>query len=476
MPLSINKRKNELLEILDKFNEDEICEFLTISESDIKKKDVSMKIATMQNMLINIPNNTLDLLIKKLSPQKLIEVISNNNLYSPYNIIYIANSLQSEVRDNLLKQKIKYDLTRHDNCKEDNKTSILDKIDGIEYISEVRSKQEFDLIYNLYLKYFRSPSDKEICDELGNQSKRFFETIFSIDKFTNKSIDIFFMRDDWFKVKYNINKTRNNFISLYNENNISENQLDGISFFLKKLNCFSKENSITYAYSQFIKELNNKEFLSYLRNRNKNIIYEILTTKSALPTSRIFKEIINLNEMPEIKQPLLIANPDLIFDKYFNLNFKTITSYYGVEKLIGNKKEQEKIAEYLLNTNDSSKLIIGLSKLGSIRQISEKLKKLIEKDVVLNERNSDLLFVLSLISKNNEIDRKDVSAFEVQDYYKEIIKHKDKKLVKLFLRSVPVENKQDLFNTAKDISQAVFEKELLSNSLPGKNKKIVNRL
>ena len=47
--------------------------------------------------------------------------------------------------------------------------------------------------------------------------------------------------------------------------------------------------------------------------------------------------------MPEIKQPLLIANPDLIFDKYFNLNFKTITSYYGVDKLIGNKKEQENI-------------------------------------------------------------------------------------------------------------------------------------
>ena len=221
--------------------------------------------------------------------------------------------------------------------------------------------------------------------------------------------------------------------------------------------------------------MNNKEFLSYLRNRNKNIIYEILTTKSALPASRIFKEIINLNEMPEIKQPLLIANPDLIFDKYFNLNFKTITSYYGVEKLIGNKKEQEKIAEYLLNTNDSSKLITGLSKLGSIRQISEKLKNLIEKDLVLHERNSDLLFVLNLISKNKEIDRKDV-FFEVQDYYKEIIKHKDKKLVKLFLRSVPVEDKQDLFNTAKDISQAVFEKELLSNCLPGQNKKIVNRL
>ena len=63
----------------------------------------------MQNMLINIPNKTLDLLIKKLSPQKLIEVISNNNLYSPYNIIYIANSLQGEVRDSLLKQRIKYD-------------------------------------------------------------------------------------------------------------------------------------------------------------------------------------------------------------------------------------------------------------------------------------------------------------------------------------------------------------------------------
>ena len=252
MPLSINKRKNELLEILDKFNEDEICEFLTISESDIKKKDISIKIATMQNMLINIPNNTLDLLIKKLSPQKLIEVISNNNLYSPYNIIYIANSLQGEVRDSLLKQKIKYDLTRHDNCKEDNKTTILDKIDGVEYISEIRSKQEFDFIYNLYSKYLKSPSDKEICEKLGNQSKRFFETIFSIDKFTNKSIDMFFMRGDWFKVRYNINKTNNNFISLYNENNISENQLDGISFFLKKLNCFSRENSITYAYSQFI--------------------------------------------------------------------------------------------------------------------------------------------------------------------------------------------------------------------------------
>ena len=159
MPLSINKRKNELLEILDKFNEDEICEFLTISESDIKKKDISIKIATMQNMLINIPNKTLDLLIKKLSPQKLIEVISNNNLYSPYNIIYIANSLQGEVRDSLLKQKIKYDLTRLDNCKEDNKTTVLDKIDGIEYISEIRSPQEFDFIYNLYSEYFKSPSD-----------------------------------------------------------------------------------------------------------------------------------------------------------------------------------------------------------------------------------------------------------------------------------------------------------------------------
>ena len=236
---------------------------------------------------------------------------------------------------------------------------------------------------------------------------------------------MFFMRGDWFKVRYNINKTNNNFISLYNENYISENQLDGISFFLKKLNCFSRENSITYAYSQFIKELNNILFLSYLRNRNKNIIYEILTSISAFPASRIFKEIINLNEMPEIKQPLLIANPDLIFDKYFNLNFKTITSYYGVDKLIGNKKEQEKIAEYLLNTNDYNKLIKGLSKLGSIRQISEKLKSLIENNLVLHERNSDLLFVLNLISKNKKNDRKDV-FFDVQDYYKERIKHKEK--------------------------------------------------
>ena len=49
-------------------------------------------------------------------------------------------------------------------------------------------------------------------------------------------------------------------------------------------------------------------------------------------------------------------------------------------------------------------------------------------------------------------------------------------MVKRFLRSASLENKQDLFNTAKDLSQAVFEKELLSKSLPGKNKKIVNRL
>lgn len=471
MPLSINKRKNELLEILNKFNEDEVCEFLTISESDIKKKDASIKIATMQNMLINIPNNTLDLLIKKLSPQKLIEVISNNNLYSPYNIIYIANSLQGEVRDNLLKQKIKYDLTRHDNCKEDNKTSILDKIDGVEYISEIRSPQEFDLIYNLYLKYFKSPSDSEICEKLSNQSKRFFETIFSIDKFKNKSIDMFFMRGDWFKVIYDINKEKDYFALQYNYTK-SENLVDGISFFIKKINCFLTENNFNYAYKELVKQIEKDDIAEYIKTRKENIVIQILTGRGALPEGHLFKKIINKVGIPKINEPLLLMNPNLIFEKHFNDNISVFINNFGLIALIGNKEQQEQIAENLLKIKESNKLVKNNVEIGTIKEISDKLKKIIEESIPLDEINKDLLFVLNFISKIENLNNVDESHFDIELYNKEIIKHKNKDLIYFYLKYIGSQKRENIFENA----QSLYEKDLLAESLSGQNKKMINRL
>lgn len=471
MPLSINKRKNELFEILDKFNEDEICEFLTISESDLNRNDLSIKIATIQKMLMNISDNTVDLLIRKLSPQKLIDVISNNNLYSPYNIMYIANSLQSEVRDDLLKQKIKYDLTRSNDCKKNNKTSILDRIDGVEYISEIKSKQEFDLIYNLYSKYLTGHSDKEICEKLGNQSQKFFETIFSIDKFKNKSIDMFFIRKDWFKVIYDINKEKDYFSLQYNYTK-SENLVDGISFFLKKINCFITENSFNYAYKELVKQIEKDEVAEYIKTRKENIVIQILTGRGTLPESHLFKRILNKMGIPKINEPLLLMNPNLIFEKHFNDNISILINNFGLTALIGNKEQQEQIAENLLKIKESNKLVKNNVESGTIKETSDKLKKLIEKSIPLNERNKDLLFVFNFVSKIENLNNVNESHFDIKLYNKEIIKHKNKDLIYFYLKYIGSQNRETIFENA----QALYEKDVLAESLSGQNKKMISRL
>lgn len=447
--------------IINTASKKELFNFLTLEEKN--NPDYTLKkILILNNIINNIINNEPEIITNHFNDAEIIKIVKSFDFYNTPFILNIFNHISSDNHVDFLNSKIENTLFSANNFASYGKENIIDLILP-EYfsLSHTNNKNTFDFFYNLNLHYLNNVQ-KEISSKLKEKNLKLFVNKNRIDFYNSKSIDLFFMNKDWFSDKYN---------STFNDDK------DGLDFLMHSFDSCSTEKNLSYIHKKLNEEISqeNKKLMDYLKDKKPLFIEKILSCPSAFPLNGVIKKLFNEDSQKfETETPLLIKYPRLIFENNFLSSLNFFVKHYGLKKLIGDKNQQQKMADFLFNTNQLGYFFKDNNKANNMQKISIKLLDIIKKENT--ESSPDLIFFFTILSQIDNKNKLEISHFLPEIFHDELEKNLNKPFVKkLFLYFGDEEkeklNKIILISKEKSkIIESISEKE--QNTLKQNKKRL----
>lgn len=227
-----DSKKKELNNFILTLNQEDIKDYFLVSEKDIKNNNVE-KIKLIEKFSCNLSSSLMNSLSAVLDDENFIKFMSNHSMYQPQDILNASSYLSRKDKEEFLKRNIDFVIksTNPIELIEENK-KVVEVLNGKDFIANINSSENFQPFYILCKDYLDGENDKVLAELLQKEVDAYLEEIFSIDKYKKKSIDLFFMDENWFS-KRHTNKYDNK---------------DGVDFLLDGLNRFATDTSLDYVY------------------------------------------------------------------------------------------------------------------------------------------------------------------------------------------------------------------------------------
>jgi len=443
-----DSKKKELNNFILTLNQEDIKDYFLVSEKDIKNNNVE-KIKLIEKFSCNLSSSLMNSLSAVLDDENFIKFMSNHSMYQPQDILNASSYLSRKDKEEFLKRNIDFVIksTNPIELIEENK-KVVEILNGKDFIANINSSENFQPFYILCKDYLDGENDKVLAELLQKEVDAYLEEIFSIDKYKKKSIDLFFMDENWFS-KRHTNKYDNK---------------DGVDFLLDGLNRFATDTSLDYVYKKLNEELDKKEFLDYLNNREYDFLFDCLTTTAALPTASVMLKLFKLDRYSKYKtdKPILMNNVSLMFENNFVKVMDILINKMGVESLFGNKEEQKSIASQFMELSKSRYFFKNnqFGESGPIKEIGDIAKKL---KIILKgeEIDKDFSFIINILSEIEDSRFITDKCFDIENNYNKILEHSDTQFMKLLFSVMPEKEAENI----KNQSRICYEKAMINKGL-----------